>query len=37
MLVGLRQYVLHAEIEDRVSWKLTRDGVFSVRSLYQAL
>lgn len=37
LLMWLRQYVVVLEIEDSVCWKLTNDGVLSIRSMYIAL
>ena len=37
LLMGIGRCVLHAELEDKVSWNLSRDGVSSVNSLYRVL
>ena len=37
LLTKLGRYVLVPKIEDRVYWELSKDGIFSVRSMYQAL
>ena len=37
LLLGLGCFVLHDDLEVIVCWKLIRDGVFSIRSMYLAL
>ena len=37
LLCGLGRYTLEEEVADEVRWKLTKAGVFTVKSMYKAL
>ena len=37
LLAKLGQHVVVLEVENWVCWNLSKDGVFSVRSMYQVL
>ena len=37
LLMDIGRYVLHVELEDKVSWNLSRDGVFLIKSMYCVL
>ena len=37
MLQKIHPLVLHSDVEDALSWKISKNGSFSVRSLYRSL